>query len=88
MTKKELTLKISDDNNISQAKAAEMIDMVVDSIRQSLENGEEVTLRGFGSWKTVTTAPRSGRNLRTAERITIPSKTRVKFHSYMEEKEV
>lgn len=88
MTKKELAVYIADNADLSQAKAAEMIDIVVDSIRKNLEDGNEVTIRGFGAFKPVTSAPRSGRNLRTKERVVIPAKVRIKFKSYMEEKEV
>lgn len=88
MTKKDLACHLSESCNISQAEGSRIIDMVVDGIRQQLELGEEVTIRGFGTFKPVTSAPRSGRNLRTQERVTIPSKVRIKFKSYMEEKEV
>ena len=88
MTKKELATYIAENTDISQAKAAEMIDIVVDSIRQNLEIGAEVTIRGFGAFKPVTSAPRSGRNLRTKERVVIPAKVRIKFKSYMAETEV
>ena len=85
MTKKELAVKIAIKDDISQVKAAEQIDSVIDTIREALSNGEEVTIRGFGSFKAVQSAPRSGRNLRTKERVVIPAKTRIKFKSYMEE---
>lgn len=88
MTKKELAVYIADNADLSQAKAAEMIDIVVDSIRKNLEDGNEVTIRGFGAFKPVTSAPRSGRNLRTKERVVIPAKVRIKFKSYMSEHEV
>ena len=88
MTKKELANLIAESNDISQIKAAEAIDMVVTAMRSVLEDGEEVTIRGFGSFKPVQSAARSGRNLRTAERVVIPSKIRIKFKSYMEEEVV
>ena len=88
MTKKELANLISIKSDISQAHASEMIDAVVGAIREVLEDGEEVTIRGFGAWKTVQSAARSGRNLRTAERVVIPPKSRVKFKSYMAAEEV
>lgn len=88
MTKKELAALIADTSDgISQAKATEMIDKVFAAIKTTLDSGEEVTLRGFGTWMPVVSAPRSGRNLRTAERVKIPSKVRIKFRSYMNEKE-
>lgn len=88
MTKKELASYIADLNDVSQTSAAESIDMVVKAMRIALEAGEEVTIRGFGSFKPVQSAPRSGRNLRTKERVVIPSKTRIKFKSYMLEAEI
>ena len=88
MTKKELAIRIAEKKDVSQAKAAEMIDSVVETIRETLEAGSEVTIRGFGAFKPVQSAARSGRNLRTKERVVIPSKVRIKFKSYMEETEV
>ena len=88
MTKKELASYIADLNDVSQTSSAESIDMVVKAMRIALEAGEEVTIRGFGSFKPVQSAPRSGRNLRTKERVVIPSKTRIKFKSYMLEAEI
>jgi DNA-binding protein HU-beta len=88
MTKKELAVYIAAQNTVSQTEAAKMVDLVVTAIREQLEQNQEVTIRGFGTFKPVTSAPRSGRNLRTQERVTIPAKVRIKFKSYMEEKEV
>ena len=88
MTKKELAIFIAESKDISQAKAAEMIDTVIDSIVDTLNQGNEVIIRGFGSLRPVTSAPRSGRNLRTKERVIIPAKRRIKFKSYMTEDEV
>ena len=87
MTKKELAIFIATKAEVSQAEAAKMVDLVVDSIREQLEQDQEVTIRGFGTFKPVTSAPRSGRNLRTQERVVIPAKVRIKFKSYMSEKE-
>lgn len=88
MTKKELAVFIASRASVSQTEAARMVDEVVTAIREQLEQNQEVTIRGFGTFKPVTSAPRSGRNLRTQERVTIPAKTRVKFKSYMSEHEV
>ena len=88
MTKKELAVRIAAASGGSQAKATDQIDLVMTAIKAALEAGEEVTIRGFGAWRPVTTAPRSGRNLRSGERVVIPSKKRIKFQSYMSEEEV
>ncbi len=85
-TKKQLAARLAEQTGMSQVKAAEMIDAVVSSIKETLDAGEEVILRGFGQFKAVKSAQRSGRNLRTGERVAIPSKVRIKFKAYMDEK--
>lgn len=88
MTKRELVIALAEKNNLSQAKVTEMVDLVLFGIAEALLDGNEVTVRGFGTFKPVVSAPRSGRNLRTQERVVIPAKTRIKFKSYLEETEV
>lgn len=88
MTKKQLAAYISERDSVPQVEALRMIDIVMTSIKEKLEVGEEVILRGFGNFKVVQTAPRSGRNLRTQERVIIPAKSRVRFKSYINEEEV
>ena len=88
MTKNDLAIEVSKKTDISQVKALEIVSAVMESMRESLERNESVILRGFGTFIPVTSAPRSGRNMRTTERVIIPAKNRVKFHSYMDEKAV
>ena len=88
MTKSELAILVSKKTDISQVKALEIVSAVMDSMRESLEQGDEVILRGFGTFIPVTSAPRSGRNMHTAERVVIPAKKRIRFYSYMDEKAV
>ena len=85
MTKKELAEAIGEQQNISHAEALRAINMVVDGARKAIQEGNVVTFRGFGSFERVLTAKRSGRNLRTGERVEIPPKFRVKFKNYMDD---
>ncbi len=41
--------------------------------------GEKVTIMGFGTFRTVTKAARSGRNPQTGETILVPAKTVLTF---------
>jgi len=83
MTKKDLVIRISNNLDISQSKVTEVVDSFIKEINETLTSGEEVTLRGFGSFSIVQGAARSGRNLKTGQRIVIESKPRIKFKNYM-----
>ncbi|NTV17779.1 MAG: HU family DNA-binding protein, partial [Chlorobiaceae bacterium] len=48
-------------------------------VSESLKNGEDVSLVGFGTFSIVDRAEREGRNPLTGEAITIAAKKVVKF---------
>jgi DNA-binding protein HU-beta len=45
----------------------------------AMEEGERVTLVGFGSFSVIDRAPRLGRNPKTGEEVPIPSRRAVRF---------
>lgn len=84
MNKGDLIVAVATERGISQREAGEVIDTVLESMKEGLANDGEVTLRGFGSLKIVEAAARTGRNIKTGETIQIPERLRVKFKSYVE----
>lgn len=66
---------------LTQTKAAEVVNIVLATIQQTLANGESVVFPGFGSFEVHETAPRSGRNPRTGETLDIPAGKRVVFRA-------
>lgn len=62
-----------------QAKVA--VEAVFAGIIKSLARGEEVTVTGFGTFRTVKASARSGRNPKTGEQIRIPASVRPKFRA-------
>jgi DNA-binding protein HU-beta len=60
-----------------EAQAA--LDCVISSITKSLKKGEDVTLTGFGTFKTVNRKARKGRNPYTGEAINIKATKAPKF---------
>ena len=52
---------------------------VFELIFKNLASGKEVSIHGFGVFKTEDRAPRKGRNPRTGEAIDIPARRVVKF---------
>ncbi len=59
--------------------AQEAVDAVFSAITQALENGDTVTLIGFGTFKVAKRAARKGRNPKTGEEISIAAKNVPRF---------
>lgn len=80
MTKAELVDKIHLKANLpTKAKTEDVLDAVINALREALIDGDSITFTGFGSFKVVDRAARKGRNPRTGEEITIPASKVVKF---------
>jgi nucleoid DNA-binding protein len=61
----------------TEAEAA--VDCVLESIINTLKNGDVVTLAGFGSFKVVNRKARTGRNPQTGAEIQISASNAPKF---------
>lgn len=79
MNKGDLVKVIAEAAGVTNARATDTLNAVLDSIRKTLKKGDKVTLIGFGTYSTSKRARRSGRNPATGAKITIPAKTLVKF---------
>ncbi len=73
MNKAELIDAVADGADISKADATRAVDTVVDQITKTLQNGDQVTLIGFGTFAVKDRAARTGRNPRTGEPLDIPA---------------
>lgn len=79
MTKKEITTKMSKDAGITSLQAQKAFHSLTEGIKSSLKKGKRVTFSGFGSFEVKSRKARKGRNPRTGETISIPTKKTVKF---------
>lgn len=87
LTKAQLADLLFDQLSVSKREAKEMVDAYFDLIANSLVEGEEVKLSGFGNFQIRTKAPRPGRNPRTGELIPIEARRVVTFHASTKLKE-
>lgn len=71
MNKSELIDAIAAAADISKASAARALDAVIDSVTDTLKNGDKVSLVGFGTFEVKERAARVGRNPKTGEEINI-----------------
>lgn len=79
MNKSDLINEVANNTGLTKAKASEALEAVIKAIESTLANGQEVSLLGFGSFKTTQKAERTGRNPKTGEEIKIAAKKAVKF---------
>lgn len=71
MNKAELIDAVAEAADISKASAARALDGALDAITKSLQNGDTVTLVGFGTFSVRQRAARTGRNPQTGAEIKI-----------------
>ena len=79
MNKSELIEAMADGAGITKVAAGKALDVYIATITNSLKNGDDVVLPGFGSFTTVTRAARVGRNPRTGDAIQIKASRVAKF---------
>lgn len=64
---------------ISKRDMSMVVDALFDSLRESLEQGEAVDLRGFGRLTVKKRGPLKARNPRTNEAVDVPSRRVIHF---------
>lgn len=79
MNKTEMAQKLAKKTDLTQAKAAEVIDAIFSSepghgiIAVELDADRKISISGFGSFETRRRKAREGRNPATGEKIHIPA---------------
>jgi integration host factor subunit beta len=74
MIKADMVNKIAKEMNISKQDAELGVNLFFDTIKEALKRGEEIELRGFGSFRFRERGARSGRNPRTGDPVQVPPK--------------
>ena len=81
ITKDSLVEMIHNEVGLNKREAKELIECFFQQIKQSLENGNDIKLSGFGNFILRNKAPRPGRNPKTGEEVTISERRVVTFKS-------
>ncbi|MCJ7679947.1 MAG: integration host factor subunit beta [Candidatus Aminicenantes bacterium] len=74
MIKADLINMLSKEMDLSKQEAELGVNLFFETIKEALTKGEEIELRGFGSFRFRERGARSGRNPRTGEPVNVPSK--------------
>ena len=73
MTKADIVSNISDQLGIDKTDVQATVEGFMKEIKNSLESGENVYLRGFGSFIIKTRAEKTGRNISKNVAVKIPA---------------
>ncbi|MBO4603356.1 MAG: integration host factor subunit beta [Salinivirgaceae bacterium] len=72
MTKADIVNEISKNTGIEKVTVQKTVEALMDNIKSSLENGENVYLRGFGSFALKKRAKKTARNISKNTSLVIP----------------
>ena len=67
-------MKVSERANVTQKVAKVIVDTLFDGMKESLEKGERIEIRGFGSFVVRNYGGYKGRNPKTGEIVEVPPK--------------
>ena len=73
MTKADIVSRISDKLGIEKGDVQATVESFMEEVKSSLENGDNVYLRGFGSFIIKKRAEKTGRNISKNTTIKIPA---------------
>ena len=73
MNKVELIAAVAEKTGMSKKDSEKALTAFTDTVKETLKNGEKVSIVGFGIFEAKKRAARKGINPRTKEKITIPA---------------
>jgi integration host factor subunit beta len=74
LTKADLIEEILRVTELPRRESETIVETIFDSIIQSLQKGEKIEIRGFGSFRTRQRRGRVGRNPKTGAKVEVPAK--------------
>lgn len=79
MTLDELNSTVANTTGLKKTEAARAVTAVLGGIRTALQQGQKVSISGFGVFEIVDRPEREGRNPKTGQSIKIAASKAIKF---------
>ena len=73
MTKADIVAEIAEGTGLDRADVQKTVEAFMDTVKKSMTNGQNVYLRGFGSFVVKKRAEKTGRNISKNTTIIIPA---------------
>ncbi len=83
MTKADIVSEVYEKVGLSKKEATDIVETVLDTIKDTLKSGETVKIAGFGNFVIRDKGSRKGRNPKTGENIEITPRKVVTFKPSM-----
>jgi len=80
LTKNDVAEAIAEETGLLKKNSVELVETLLELIKQTLESGEDVLISGFGKFKVKSKGKRRGRNPATAEDMMLRPRRVVTFH--------
>lgn len=74
MNKSELIEALAQEMNMPLRQAGAILNTILETMMESLERGDSIEIRGFGSFVVKTYQPYTGRNPKTGQQIKVSPK--------------
>jgi integration host factor subunit alpha len=81
MTKADIIESIYEKVGLSKEESSRIVELVLETLKDTLENGEKVKISGFGNFVVRTKRSRRGRNPQTGNEIQITARKVLTFKS-------
>jgi len=79
MTKADIVEQIYEKIGFSKKESSEIVELIFDTMKETLERGDKVKISGFGNFVVRQKRPRVGRNPQTGEEIEISARRVLTF---------
>jgi len=79
MTKADIVGNVYENVGISKKESAEIVELIFEIIKETLEGGSNVKISGFGNFILRDKTPRRGRNPQTGDEIEISARRVLTF---------
>ncbi|MCA9378931.1 HU family DNA-binding protein [Candidatus Dojkabacteria bacterium] len=81
MNKADLVNAVAAKTGATKKSVSDVLDAVLDAVMASLKKGDNVTLTGFGTFRSVHQAASEKRNPKTNQPVNVPAKNVPRFRA-------
>ncbi len=79
LTKSEIVDKITEKMGLSKNQSVDLVEVMLELIKKTLENGESVLISGFGKFNVKAKNKRMGRNPATGDQMLLDARKVITF---------
>jgi integration host factor subunit alpha len=84
MTKADIIEGVYEKVGFSKKESAEIVELVFDTVKETLERGDKIKISGFGNFQVRQKKARVGRNPQTGKEIEISARRVLTFRNHAE----